>query len=187
MEWLCAAHGGFSHIFVHKAARVVAALERNIRLSEVKLLSPEDWIAAHDGVMAGGVLTVANARSLGPGGPGSRNGVRARWRGRSDRIVRTLPRPGVHGRSQCVPYRRRANRRRTDTPAGIVEILGEPLNKTVRRIEHWSVVNWLAIKAVTRRLGCVDADATLGWLDFDESCRVTEDEVVAVVALAVTP
>lgn len=178
-DFLCAEHGGLGHVFVHEAAHAVAAVQRRIAFTEVRILPPEQWVSAHDGLTLGGVSTTAEPQSWVQADPvGSMEFV----------LAGAITERGSYGHclegaytGDLAIWRIGAGITGANQLQRIEELLGCSLTSVTSDVKRWAVANWPSIRRVAGRLAGVDDLSEAVVLEFRDDWRLTQDDVRALV------
>lgn len=179
-DFLCAKHGGLGHVFVHEAAHAVAAVQRRIEFTEVRILPPDQWVSAHNGLMLGGVSTTDEAHSWVQADPvGSMEFV----------LAGAIAERGSYGHclegaytGDVAVWRTGARLTGANQLQRIEEVLGRSLSTVTSEVERWAVANWPSIRRVAGRLAGVDDLSEAVVLEFRDDWRLTQDDVRALVS-----
>jgi hypothetical protein len=186
-DLLCPDHGGLGHVFVHEAAHVVAAVQRRIRFIEVRVLSPDDWVAMHGGDrMSGGVwMSDPDPTNWVPKDP-----VAAL----EFLIAGSLAERAVYGHHLDASYAgdvavwlRGVGLATSRSRHEINAALGCPLEEVVASTKAWVKQNRATIRKVMASLAGVEEATTLTVLDYSDSWRLSEADVIHIVHASSAP
>lgn len=178
-DLLCAQHGGLGHVFVHEAAHAVAAVQRGIAFDEVRILPPDGWISAHDGVMLGGIVTTEAPQLWVQANP---------VQSMEFVLAGAVSERGAYGHcldgaytGDMAVWRIGADLTDADQFERIEALLGRSLASVSSDVERWAVANWPSIRRVAGRLAGVDELSEAVLLEFRDDWRLSHDDVLALV------
>ncbi|MDQ6837796.1 MAG: hypothetical protein M3137_05520 [Actinomycetota bacterium] len=179
-DLLCSQHGWLGHVFVHEAAHAVAAAQRRIPFAEVRILQPDNWMAAHDGTMLGGVRLENDAQVWVRAEPvAALEFVLAGAFAERAAFGHCLM--GAH-RGDLDVWRIGAGLTAAQHLERIEAFLGRPFDVVTSDVERWVADNYPSIRRVAGALAGVGDLAEAVLLSFSDDWRLSEAEVLALLA-----